>query len=37
VLLISNASLRSDKLGVSMAASVESCERLVTRQLRRQL
>jgi hypothetical protein len=37
VLLISNASLRSDQLGVNVAASVESCEKLVTRQLRRQL
>lgn len=37
VLLISNASLRSDKLGVNASASVESCENLVTRQLRRQL
>lgn len=37
VLLINNASLRSDKLGANLSASVESCEDLVTRQLRRQL
>jgi hypothetical protein len=37
VLLISNAALRSDRLGANVAASVESCEKLVTRQFRRQL
>ena len=37
VLLISNASLRSDRVGCHVTASVESCEKLVTRQLQRQL
>src|SRR5271170_2945149 len=37
VLLISNAMLHADSVSFTVAASVESCERLVTRQLRRQL
>jgi hypothetical protein len=37
VLLISNSSLRFDRVGFHVAAGVESCEKLVTRQLRRQL
>lgn len=37
VLLISNASLRSERVGFNATASVESCEKLVTRQLQRQL
>jgi hypothetical protein len=37
VLLISNAALRFDGFGFHVTASVESCERLVTRQLQRQL